>query len=627
MESDHSSLNVILSRAAWSGTVTTFLGTPNTAIETALVHQLRDIQHFPVDSSQIIAWQNCIKVLHTGLFEFLNEKPQSADWTILFEYELPRERGRRPDVVILSPSHIFVIEFKDFSAVLLAHLDQVSTYVRDLRNYHAASQANPVIPILLLTQAQERFEHQGEVHIVSPDQLVRLLRLYPVDALLPKIDPKIWDSADYKPLPSLVAAARDIFNHQPLPQIRRAQSAGIPETINDLLRIADIARDRHEHHLALVTGVPGAGKTLVGLQFVYNDHFGDTGAHRTSVFLSGNGPLVKVLQHALRSSVFVQDVHGFLIDYGGTGRRTPDESIFIFDEAQRAWDFERVNEKRGTAFSEPEDFLRIGERKPWALMIGLIGEGQEIHIGEESGLPQWNAALGKMKNGWVVHCAGKVKDIFKLARDVQVTETLNLTISLRTHLALHLQEWVALLLEGKIAQAGQTAPKIQAEGFQIYQTSQLEHAKQYVKTRYRGEIDKRYGLLASSKARNLAPYGVQNGYQFTKNMREGPWYNDAPDSRFSCCQLNDVATEFACQGLELDFPIVCWGDDLVWDTYKWVSPPAPRSSARNPHLLRLNSYRVLLTRGRDGILLFVPPTDQMRKTRQILTEAGVKELT
>jgi hypothetical protein len=431
--------------------------------------------------------------------------------------------------------------------------------------------------------------------------------------------------SDYVPLPNLVEAARTIFRHEPLPQIRRAQSAGIPETIAELLRIADEAQNRQERHLALVTGVPGAGKTLVGLQFVYSSHF--EGASRTAVFLSGNGPLVKVLQHALKSSVFVQDVHGFLKTYGGSRRHQPEEHIWVYDEAQRAWDAERVQGKRGHSASEPEDFLRIGVRmNGWAMMVGLIGEGQEIHLGEEAGLGQWNQAIAAAGGNWTVHCPTKLAQMFPAAKAVCMRNQLDLTASLRSHLAEDVQTWVRHLLDGNLTAAAQTAGAVRGQGFEMYATREIEVAKRYVRERYAGNHDKRYGLLASSKAKNLEQHGIHNGFNFTKVLKEGPWYNDPPDSRLSCCALHDVATEFACQGLELDFPIVAWGNDLTWNETRWVSPPQPRFQARDPHSLRLNSYRVLLSRGRDGFVVFVPDEPGMTATYTALIRAGLRAL-
>jgi hypothetical protein len=466
---------------------------------------------------------------------------------------------------------------------------------------------------------------QDGILITGPNDLAQTLETQATKATGSTIDPLVWIEADYAPLPSLVAAARTIFQHEPLPHIRRASSAGIPETIAELVTIGREAQANKGLHVALVTGVPGAGKTLVGLQFVYDNHFNDRAGQRTAVFLSGNGPLVRVLQHALKSNVFVQDVHGFLKQYGGGTTRRPDEHIWVYDEAQRAWDAEQVQRKRGHAASEPEDFLRLGERmNAWALVVGLIGEGQEIHIGEEAGLGQWNSAIQAMSKPWTVHCPAKVAALFPAAKVVVPSNRLDLTQSLRSHLAEEVQLWVSQLLAGDLDQAAKAARGVEAQGFDMYVTQALEAARAYARDRYQDQLDKRYGILASSKARNLERYGIRNGFQQTVGYSVGAWYNDEPSSPKSCCQLNLVASEFECQGLELDFPIVAWGDDFTWGGRGWQSRPSQRSAARNPHQLRMNSHRVLLTRGRDGFIVFVPPEPQMDSTWEALCRSGLK---
>ena len=317
-------------------------------------------------------------------------------------------------------------------------------------------------------------------------------------------------------------------------------------------------------------------------------------------------------------------MHGFLKQYGATGRGQPSEHIWIYDEAQRAWDADRVSEKRGHSTSEPEDFLRIGERmQDWALMIGLIGEGQEIHLGEEAGLIQWNNAIRAMQGPWTVHAPQHTVHLFDAATRVVPTAELNLDTSLRSHIAEHVQDWVRALLDGDLEAAANLAPTIEAAGFCLYVTRNVDSAKAYVRERYQEYPDYRFGLMASSKAKNLTDYGIRNDYGFTKNVRFGPWYNASPDDRNSCCQLNEVVTEFGCQGLELDMPIVGWGNDLKWNGTAWVSVPQPRSAAHSPHQLRLNSYRVLLTRGRDGFIVFVPPATEMDATYSALLAAGL----
>lgn len=613
----------------WYGKIAEFL---NISEENLLLH-LSEYHKTSLNESASIsqetAWKNCIEVLKIELSSLALRNGAVKDWSIIFEYELPRERGRRPDVVILFDDSIIVFEFKDFKAPLQAHIDQLSAYERDLKHYHSGSHNRHIIPILVTTLGTGVLHQHEDIWIATPDKLNDLLGQllidFPQDTSINALD---WINSDYAPLPSLVKAARMIFDHEPLPHIRRAESAGIPETLAELQRISDIAKNNNELHLALVTGVPGAGKTLVGLQFVYSKHFGDKNGDRTAVLLSGNKPLVDVLQYALKSGIFVQDVHGFLKTYGGETYRRPEEHIWVYDEAQRAWDSERVKEKRGHDASEPEDFLRIGERlDSWAMMVGLIGEGQEIHLGEEAGLIQWNEAIGKMNHEWIVHCPDHVKHLFTNAKAVEVSERLNLTVSLRSHLAEDVQKWVSLVLDGQIELANELSQKIRAQNFEMYITQDLEVAKAYVQERYKGQAEKRYGLLASSKGSNLPKYGIHNEYQFTNRTRAGPWYFDAPDSKYSCCQLRDVVTEFSCQGLELDFPIIAWGDDLIWNDNQWCSKPQKRSKARDPHQLRVNSYRVLLTRGRDGFIVYVPDAESMKLVYEILINAGLSVLT
>jgi hypothetical protein len=261
----------------------------------------------------------------------------------------------------------------------------------------------------------------------------------------------------------------------------------------------------------------------------------------------------------------------------------------------------------------------------WAMMVGLIGEGQEIHLGEEAGLEQWNRALAAVQGKWTVHCPEALADHFPAAHSIVADEKLNLTASLRSHVALNVQDWISALLSGNIGQSAALAPPLTEQGFNLYVCRDLELAKDYVRHRYAGELDKRYGLLASSKAKNLARYGVQNGFEYTRRLKVGPWYNDDPTSPGSCCQLREVATEFSCQGLELDMPIIAWGDDFWWEG-EWKIKPAFRSEARDPKRLRTNSYRVLLSRGRDGIIVFIPPEGRLDGTYHQLKLAGIRDL-
>ena len=239
-----------------------------------------------------------------------------------------------------------------------------------------------------------------------------------------------WLNSDYLPLPSVLQAARMIFQNEELPKIKSAESAGIKDTIAKLVEITIDAKRTNSYYLVLVTGVPGSGKTLVGLQFVYT--LDDPG-----VFLSGNGPLVEVLKHALgkESKSFVQPVHNFLKTHGGSNIKNPPENVWVYDEAQRAWDSNRVNEKRGHNNSEPDDFIKIGDRiNTWSLVVGLIGEGQTIHLGEETGLELWKNAINNSPNIWKIFCPQKLENIFS-GLNIQFHDELDLTKTLRSHRA------------------------------------------------------------------------------------------------------------------------------------------------------------------------------------------------
>lgn len=221
---------------------------------------------------QVRAWANSYRVLREALSALAGEQPAVLAWTMAFEYELPRERGRRPDVVLLTVDRVLVLEFKDHPRPTqveeTAHVDQVAAYARDLQHYHAASHHLMVLPLLVYAQRPGLQEQRNEVMVLGPDTLKGQLadQIHPGPS---QFDHEAWLNADYAPLPSLVSAARRLFEHESLPAIRRAQSAGIEQTVAALVEAAHTAHERGEHHLALVTGVPGAGKTLVGLQFVY----------------------------------------------------------------------------------------------------------------------------------------------------------------------------------------------------------------------------------------------------------------------------------------------------------------------------------------------------------------------
>ncbi len=269
--------------------------------------------------------------------------------------------------------------------------------------------------------------------------------------------------------------------------------------------------------------------------------------------------------------------------------------------------------------------MKLGMRTPdWAMLVGLIGEGQEIHLGEEGGLRLWSDAIKASSGDWTIHCPQHVTSVFD-GQKVVVDDALELKVTLRSHAAGGLHDWVKHVLDGQLSEASSIADSMQRASFDLYVTRDLEEAKRYVRDRYAGQEERRFGLLGSSKAKHLALFGMNTSFQGTRGLRHGPWYNEPASSLKSCCQMLEVATEFSCQGLELDFPIVGWDTDLVWNGKEWATSVV-RSKAHNARQLRLNSYRVLMTRGRDGMTIFVPPLAALDATYGALISAGCRQL-
>jgi hypothetical protein len=597
-----------------------FLTTPRDVwLEQLGQHLVRLLGKRP-SSTQLGAWTDEHTILVETLQACVTVEADAPEWSIVFEYELPLEGGRRPDVVILANESIIVLEFKSTGAILAADLDQTRAYAQDLAEYHQESHGRRVMPILVLTGAKANAwaEEDGTI-VVGPQALARYLVMDHGDG---RIDRDMWLVSPYEPLPTLVAAAKRLFQHEPLPHVWTALSAGIPQALDYLLDVCRSSEAAHGRALAFVTGVPGAGKTLVGLRLVYE---GSTMEGRAT-FLSGNGPLVDVLQFVLQSRVFVRDLHKAILDYGKHGK-TPREHIIVFDEAQRAWDREHMNRERSIAASEPELLLRAGERvADWVVLVGLVGEGQEIYAGEEAGIEQWSDAAAGGTERWSVHCPSKLRGVFA-AHDVTTNDYLDLTVSLRSRRADMLHEWVGLLLDGDLKNAARRGAGIHASNFPMYLTRELGDAKEYARWRYADDPDGRYGLVASSHAKSLPKFGVHNDFTATRKVRYGPWYSAPADDPRSCCQCDEVVTEFGCQGLELDLPIVCWGEDHRWTGTDWqLKPIKRRKPIDDPERLLQNAYRVLLTRGRDGFVIFLPDVPELDLTEQALLAAGVRLL-
>lgn len=603
--------------------------------------------HHNLEEQQTAAWRRQIAILKTALHG--RQKGR-----IFLELYIPR-MGKRADAVLLADNIVFVIEFKvganqyDASA-----FHQVEDYALDLKNFHEGSHDAPIVPVLVATNAEPKplppltFEED----LVAPPVAACAADLgEKIDSIgaahtFEALDESDWMAMGYRPTPTIVEAAEVLYRTHSVADIRRkdAGAKNLEETNTSVNVVIDHARQNQAKAICFVTGVPGSGKTLAGLNIATTRFEAHREEH--AVFLSGNGPLVAVLREALardkklREGVskdeakrevhsFIQNVHHFRDEYLNKDE-IPLEKVVIFDEAQRAWTRKQaasfMQRKRGKSDfdkSEPEFLISVMDRHTdWCTIICLVGGGQEINTGE-AGIAEWFRALESRFPTWEVYVSprivlpeyGSESEItaFLNSDRVHQDEHLHLAVSMRSFRAEALSDFVGHIVDNNPEVAKETYEKIRAD-YPIFLTRNLSTARGWLRKRARGT--QRYGLIASSGAQRLKPEGI--------NMKAlvdpTNWFlNDDSDVR-SSYYLEDVASEFDVQGLELDWVGVCWDADFRCDDGKWTYQTfkgtkwmAVKDEARRLYLK--NAYRVILTRARQGMVIFVPHGDTSDPTR------------
>lgn len=628
------------SGAGWQSILPEFIEADSAAIESSLANFVRDVSR-----EQQVSWHDSIKWLKREYDQLIGTHEGAESYTTLLEYELPRD-FRRPDVIVLEGTVIVVLEVKGRGGNTQSARDQVIGYARDLSAYHSACAGRQVVPVVVPSDWAAGPKQKDAVWILGTEDVHSFLLEKARDSTgMPVSAEAFLDDDAYAPLPTIVSAARSLYEGRPLPFIKRARANTDPalQAISDISHSAAQSRTRN---LVLLSGVPGSGKTLVGLQLVHAGWLDDLAVERSgkimspAVYLSGNGPLVAVLQDALRGgpvpgSVFVQDIKKYVAYYSNSRGRTPPEHLIVFDEAQRAHDAERVAtvHKRPIGPSEPEHLLEFCARIPeWCVLVALIGDGQAIHVGEEIGVHLWADAIAKRPSdeNWTVHGATQLQEHFdECPSSCHWMDALNLDTEIRFHLTPKVHAFVESLLDETSDANPQTiGDELFDGGHRFLITHSLEDAKRYLRERYEGAPLCRYGVLASSKDKVLPQFDVDNTFQTTKRLKVGAWYNRPPDDSLSCCQLDTVATEFSAQGLELDAALVVWGSDLIREKGEWSMRMSrgTRGTLHNPIQLRKNVYRVLLTRGRDGTVVYVPEHEALEETWKFLVGSGFREL-
>lgn len=605
---------------------------------------------------------------------------------IMLEYMIPR-MGKRVDAVVISEGLIFLLEFKvGAEQYTSSALDQVMDYALDLKNFHADSYDKVIVPVVVCTEApdvknQISAYEDDILHVLRANKntLSGVLReVFKNYHGTPSVDAQSWQEAEYKPTPTIIEAAQALFNKHTVEDIYRndAEAKNLSVTMGEIKSIIKYSRENHKKSIVFVTGVPGAGKTLVGLKLateLYNSETEDD-----AVFLSGNQPLVTVLQEALsRDKVqqeaengnkiskdfakkevkkFIQIIHHYRDYYVGNDV-CPYERIAIFDESQRAWTKDEISSfmarKKGIknfVYSEPEFLISTMDRwNDWAVIICLVGGGQEINKGE-AGLPEWFDSLRRSFSHWDVYAAKNLDDSEYLRGrtwtdlvknlNVHIDEGLHLATSIRSFRSENVSLLVKYLLDNESEKARTVYSRLK-DKYPIAITRDLEKAKEWVKLQARG--NERYGLFASSSAARLKPYGIYYAKDRNSISPENWFLNSKEDIRSSYF-MESVASEFETQGLEVDYALIAWDADLRIENNEWafyqmsnrLSPPNwSRIHSENNRLYLKNAYRVLLTRARQGFIIYVPfgsGEDVTRKpcfydqTYNYLKQIGIKEI-
>ncbi|SHJ11075.1 Uncharacterized conserved protein [Mesonia phycicola] len=641
-----------MNRAYYENSISNFITENLNSIlgQLSLNHSNRQLEDL-----QKNAWVKQIEILKEQLVNFKGK--------IYFEFAIPR-MGKRVDNIIIISDTIFVVEFKVGEGNFESHAQtQVLDYTLDLKNFHEGSHNTKLIPLLIATNAKgvvpdiEEVVNHRAVAKTNKRELKNTLELF-LGKGNKSINCDFWENSIYKPTPTIIEAAQALYKGHNVKDISRSGSGEInlSKTTNCLNKIIEHSKHHKIKTICFVTGVPGAGKTLAGLNIANERMKVDEDEH--AVFLSGNGPLVDVLREALtrdlvensklkgnpitkekakrETSAFIQNIHHFRDEYLKQDIE-PTEKVVVFDEAQRAWNEKQVSSfmkrKKGIEnfkMSEPEFLIDVMNRhKDWCVIICLIGGGQEINTGE-AGIEEWINSLIKNYSGWNVHYSNlitgssnyiKTKIQKKWLKNNAHSESeLHLSVCIRSFRSEKISAFIQELLELNITEAKKIYNQIHKD-FPIYITRDLSKAKNWLRKKAKGS--ERTGVIASSGARRLRPFGIN-----VKNEISAPvWFLNSERDIRSSYFLEEVATEFDIQGLEIDWSCLAWGANFYFNDNSWNYQSFKGTKWQNikqetsKEYLK-NTYRVLLTRARQGMVIFIPEGSEVDFTRSDLFYNG-----
>lgn len=612
-----------------------------------------------------------------------------SNWNggIAFEFTIPRI-GKRCDVILIIYGIVFILEYKtgiQDKGSKVQHIVQVWDYALDLKNFHSTSRNRILVPILVTEKNNvhdEQIIEKASDDVLSPlesntEGLGQLIEIILNRFSSNYLDIAEWINGVYNPTPTIIEAACSLYKFHNVDEIKRSDADDLIVTTRCIMDIIDETKRSHSKAICFVTGVPGAGKTRVGLDVAIEEF--NNGEH--AVYLSGNGPLVNVLTEALATDKaeadkitkkdaerevhsFIQAIHHYrgnmlnkvkvedgkiVINTSAVNKDEKNgyaevENVAIFDEAQRAWTQEELasflNDSK-FPMSEPSFLIWTMDQKPdWAVIVCLVGGGQEINHGE-AGISEWINAINNDFPHWKVYISdqlkereyaeGNVEGLLLGNDNVHIYEQLHLNTSMRSFRGEQLSSFVHYLLEMDMGKTKDMLSKLSE--YPIVMTRSLTKAKQWLREKARGS--ERYGLLASSQAKRITPLGL--ALQDQKGKMEIQWFLKGTNDVRSSFFLENVMSEFKVQGLELDWAGFIWDADFRynpegWECYNFKGTQWQNTSERN---YKINAYRVLLTRARQGMIIIIPPSDPNDITRKeefylptynLLKSLGIEEI-
>jgi len=677
--------------AAWYyGTREEFLAEQKDVISNHLAGRAAD-ESLAIEPAQTEEWRQSIEILQRNLDEripilreaLLAPGCESVRHVVL-EFDF-RRRGLRMDCLLLADGVLFVVEFKR-TTIQRADRDQVMTYAVNLIEFHRVTRewcekkSAIVIPVIALTngRAKKPLTWPGLAGRSWPALVNKplecdkrnLKNAIQVGLQNRRSDAQIsrseWLDSPFSPSSSILDATLSLYGNHDVVAIQEhaAPKAAIEASVNEIQEHIETAIDGGKYHIIFLSGAPGAGKTLVGLEIVMRGKHADG-----AVFVTGNAPLVDVLNKALGDSYRVQGnrasswtptgyrrsdaglvaaaasfkivkAHSFL-GKRGAAHLQEDGRVLVFDEAQRT--YEKGRRVLGQPLEEHEaDLILSVQRRAFpsggAVVVALVGHNQAINRGER-GIVAWlEAAESK---GWTFSIADETLALAEFEGSKKWAthssrRPLNhghLHQSMRYYRNAVIEEWVGAVLLGDTGGANSFVATMETHENKVWLTRDLEAAREWAKLCSVG--GQRTGLIASGQARRLAAEGL-----FVDFKPDIATWMLAPSSDIrSSNALETVQNQYQIQGLELDYCVVCWDADLRRENGRWVAYKLSGSDWQKDKLPEVakNGYRVLLTRARKGMVIFVPMGDRTAEdvTRKVdfydgvwefLKSCGAKEL-